>query len=59
MGDAEMVLIGEVSNAVPYSTSKAAVNMIVAKYAAQYKAEGFVFLALSPGLVNTATRARK
>jgi NAD(P)-dependent dehydrogenase (short-subunit alcohol dehydrogenase family) len=42
----------------PYSISKAAVNMVNAKYAAQYKPEGFVFLAISPGLVNTSTSAR-
>jgi len=40
----------------PYAISKAAVNLAVTKYAAQYKAEGFVFLALSPGLVNTSTK---
>ena len=34
-----------------YSTSKAAMNMIVAKYSAQYKKDGVLFLALSPGLV--------
>lgn len=37
----------------PYSISKAAVNMVVAKYAAQYKKDGLIFLALSPGFVNT------
>lgn len=34
-----------------YATSKAAMNMIVAKYSAQYKKDGVLFLALSPGLV--------
>ena len=34
-----------------YSTSKAAMNMVVAKYSAQYKKDGVLFLALSPGLV--------
>ncbi|KAJ7776871.1 hypothetical protein DFH07DRAFT_865677 [Mycena maculata] len=38
-----------------YAISKAAVNMLVAKYAAQFKSEGFVFLALSPGFVDTTT----
>ncbi|KAJ6452532.1 hypothetical protein C8R47DRAFT_1229350 [Mycena vitilis] len=42
--------IGEVS----YSISKAALNMVVLKYAAQYKPEGFVFLAMHPGLVDTS-----
>lgn len=33
--------------------SKAASNLAVAKYAAQYKEEGIVFLSISPGLVRT------
>ncbi|KAJ6580833.1 hypothetical protein B0H19DRAFT_1251118 [Mycena capillaripes] len=37
-----------------YAISKAALNMVVAKYAAQYKAEGFVFLAICPGMVATS-----
>jgi NAD(P)-dependent dehydrogenase (short-subunit alcohol dehydrogenase family) len=36
-----------------YSTSKAALNMVVAKYSAQYKKDGVLFLALSPGVVDT------
>lgn len=36
-----------------YSISKAALNMVVAKYSAQYKKDGVLFLALSPGLVDT------
>jgi NAD(P)-dependent dehydrogenase (short-subunit alcohol dehydrogenase family) len=38
---------------VGYAISKAALNMAVAKFAAALKQEGFVFLALSPGLVDT------
>lgn len=37
----------------PYSISKAALNMAIAKYAARFKDDGFTFLALSPGVVNT------
>jgi len=59
MGDPDLVLSTGISNQAPYSISKAAVNMVVAKYAAEYKAEGFVFLALSPGLVDTLTKARE
>jgi hypothetical protein len=29
------------------------VNVVVAKYAAEFQNEGFTFLALSPGLVDT------
>ncbi|KAK4151563.1 NAD(P)-binding protein [Chaetomidium leptoderma] len=35
-----------------YATSKAALNMVVAKYNAQYKKAGVLFLALSPGFVD-------
>ncbi|TFK41983.1 hypothetical protein BDQ12DRAFT_349623 [Crucibulum laeve] len=52
--DVEATLqLGFAANAA-YSISKAALNMAVAKYATQYKKDGFVFLALSPGLVNTS-----
>jgi NAD(P)-dependent dehydrogenase (short-subunit alcohol dehydrogenase family) len=58
MGDTESVLKSGIPNHAPYSISKAALNMVVAKYAVEYKAEGFVFLAISPGLVNTANKIR-
>ncbi|KAG2155705.1 hypothetical protein DEU56DRAFT_724660 [Suillus clintonianus] len=57
LGDLDMTMVAEFANSAPYSISKAAVNMVNAKYATQYKPEGFVFLALSPGLVDTSTRA--
>jgi len=34
-----------------YSASKSAMNMITAKYSAQYKKDGILFLSLSPGMV--------
>lgn len=34
-----------------YSMSKAAMNIIVAKFSAQYKKDGVLFLGISPGLV--------
>ncbi|KIK41664.1 hypothetical protein CY34DRAFT_761307 [Suillus luteus UH-Slu-Lm8-n1] len=55
-GDLDVTMATEFVISAPYSISKAAVNMVNAKYAAQYKSEGFVFLALSPGLVDTGTR---
>ncbi|KAJ7665111.1 hypothetical protein DFH06DRAFT_1186667 [Mycena polygramma] len=54
LGDLDLTLSGEVAGQPAYSMSKAAMNMVVAKYAAQYKAHGFVFLAVSPGLVKTS-----
>ena len=43
----------------PYCISKAAVNMVVAKYAARFEKDNFIFLAISPGLVDTGTRPRE
>lgn len=58
MGDLDFTSRTGISTQAPYSISKAALNMVIVKYAAQYKSEGFVFLAISPGLVNTAVKAR-
>lgn len=55
LGDLDLTMGTEFDISAPYSISKAAVNMVNAKYAVQYKPEGFVFLALSPGLVDTST----
>jgi len=53
LADTESVPKAGVAWGVVYSISKAALNMVVAKYAAELKGEGIVLLALSPGLVNT------
>ncbi|KAK7431784.1 hypothetical protein QQZ08_001724 [Neonectria magnoliae] len=37
----------------PYSASKAAMNLVVAKYSAEYSESGLLFLSISPGIVNT------
>lgn len=54
MADTELVLRANVAGAVPYSVSKAAVNLIVSKVAVELRPEGISVLALSPGLVDTA-----
>jgi NAD(P)-dependent dehydrogenase (short-subunit alcohol dehydrogenase family) len=56
--DLENVVDGELFEAMPYSTSKAALNMVVTKYAAQYNKDGVLFLALSPGSVDTGELER-
>ena len=53
VGDLDLTLATEHAASGPYSISKAAANMAFAKYAAQYKKEGIVFLSISPGLVDT------
>ncbi|KAJ6541829.1 hypothetical protein B0H19DRAFT_326217 [Mycena capillaripes] len=54
MADLDVTLFGEIVSEPSYSITKAALNMVVAKYAAQFKSEGFVFLAISPGMVATS-----
>ena len=53
MGSPKFALTASVTTGVPYAASKAALNMVVVKFAARFKDEGFVFLAVSPGLVKT------
>lgn len=53
IGDLDFTLESGISRSVPYSISKAAVNMVNAKYAVELKPEGFTFLAISPGFVQT------
>jgi NAD(P)-dependent dehydrogenase (short-subunit alcohol dehydrogenase family) len=40
-----------------YAASKAAMNIIVAKFNAEYKKEGILFLSISPGLVEVGRYA--
>lgn len=44
---------------ISYSVTKAAVNMVVAKYAAELKSQDVKVLALSPGIVATQQNIRK
>lgn len=53
----EAMEIAGVDNTIPYAISKVAVNALVTKMAIEYRDEGVVFLALSPGVVNTAEDA--
>lgn len=57
--DPEFILKSEVADFVTYTTMKAALNIIVAKYAVDLKSDGITVLALSPGIVNTAETLRK
>ncbi|KAH1553234.1 hypothetical protein KXX57_007031 [Aspergillus fumigatus] len=41
----------EIDTAALYAASKAAMNMIVAKFNAQFKKDGVLFMSISPGLV--------
>jgi NAD(P)-dependent dehydrogenase (short-subunit alcohol dehydrogenase family) len=51
--DAKYMVEAEDPINVHYALSKAAVNTLVAKFAARYKQEGVLFVSISPGWVNT------
>jgi len=57
-GDTEFVEKRGFAAAVPYGISKAAMNLINTKYAVEFRGKGYVFLAISPGLVDTHTGLR-
>jgi NAD(P)-dependent dehydrogenase (short-subunit alcohol dehydrogenase family) len=57
LADLELAQKANIAFSVSYSATKAATNIVVAKYAAELKGEGIILLALSPGVVNTATEA--
>lgn len=53
MADIDLINESEVEVAGPYSVSKAAANVVIAKYNAALKNEGILFLSISPGYVAT------
>lgn len=58
MADIDLINQVDIAVAAPYSISKGAVNVVVAKYNALYKSEGILFMAISPGFVDTGENAR-
>lgn len=52
-GHADLDLINnfEIETSTLYAASKAAMNVIVAKFNAQYKKDGVLFVSMSPGVV--------
>ncbi|KAF4451301.1 hypothetical protein F53441_5722 [Fusarium austroafricanum] len=53
MADPDLVTRFSIIHGAPYTMSKSALNMAVAKFDAQYRSEGVLFMAVSPGLVAT------
>lgn len=53
MADMEVVRQLDIDIAPPYAISKAALNTAVAKFSAQYRREGILFMSISPGVVDT------
>ena len=58
-GDLDGVLSFQLGMQAPYAISKAAVNMVVVKYAATFADQPFIFLGISPGLVDTSVHERE
>ena len=59
LADIDVIVRSGFSKNPQYPISKAALNMLVAEYAAALEDEGFTFLAISPGVVNTAEKPRE
>lgn len=57
LADVDSTNLMEVEVAPLYSVSKAALNMVVAKFNAQYKKDGVLFLSISPGVVEVGQYA--
>lgn len=53
LGDLEFSREYDFDQAIFYSSSKAALNMINIKFGAQYKKDGVLFISMCPGLVDT------
>jgi NAD(P)-dependent dehydrogenase (short-subunit alcohol dehydrogenase family) len=59
MADLDVIRTTGIATAVPYAVSKAGLNVLSAKYAAEFAEKGVKFLALSPGWVDTFEGPRK
>lgn len=53
MADPDFITNFSIADGAPYTISKGALNIAVAKFDAQYRKEGILFMAISPGLVAT------
>ena len=51
--DKELTAKFNIYNSAPYAISKAALDMVVASFSAQYSKDGVLFMAISPGMVDT------
>ena len=51
-GDVDFINQTEIESATLYASSKAALSLVVAKYNAQYRKDGVLFMSISPGVVD-------
>ncbi|KAH8807504.1 hypothetical protein F5884DRAFT_342608 [Xylogone sp. PMI_703] len=54
LSDLDLTLKSQIQYFVTYSSMKAALNMVVARYAAELRPEGIIVFSLSPGVVDTS-----
>ncbi|KAF1841920.1 short-chain dehydrogenase [Cucurbitaria berberidis CBS 394.84] len=57
MADIEIARAYNIHENGPYAISKAALNMAVAKFSAEYSKDGVLFIGICPGLVDTSRYA--
>lgn len=53
LADLELTRDLDLWMAIPYCVSKAALNMVIAKFSAEYREKGVLVLGMSPGVVAT------
>lgn len=51
--DLDLVTKYEIETSGPYAIDKAGLNMVVAKFHAEFAKDGVLFIAISPGVVET------
>jgi len=58
-GDLDVTAKYELEYAAPYTISKAALNLAVAKFHSRYAKDGVLFMGISPGVVDTNIAERE
>jgi NAD(P)-dependent dehydrogenase (short-subunit alcohol dehydrogenase family) len=53
MADIDIVSKYDIAISPSYTISKAALNLAVAKFSAQYAKDGVLFVSITPGLIDT------
>lgn len=57
LGDLEITTKYSLATGGPYATSKAAMNLVNAKFGAEWSEKGVLFLCISPGVVDNGSMA--
>lgn len=57
--DIDLTAKYDLSTAGPYSISKAALNMAVAKYSAEFREKGILFMSIAPGATDTFSSTKR